>query len=185
MTTEKEPSAVIDELLSADDSELLLKVAQYRQSIIDIFGRQSLLEILCDSIEKAENVEFFSRRSRREINPARMEVSIRVNHTKAIETNLEIKSRWEGKYRLGLEEKDILTIKSDIIHTEVCREVSSYIVSRLQPHWENAKKTARIKYDIKDERLLQLFTSTIFSVRVIEDNNVRPEDRMCILLFFI
>ena len=181
-------ASAIDKLLDGDDSQLLLAISRYKSSVLELFGRNGLVSILCDAVDAAPNVDYYSRRSRREINPLRPEVNLRADHVAAMTNDPELHSRWRFKVANGLSEVELLSMKSDVIHTQVCREITNVMNLALQPHWTKAKAHAKEKYAELDERLLQLMLCTIFSIRIenAEGNNtIDPKDRMCTLLFFI
>lgn len=176
----------IDRLLEKEDVDLLLAIARYKSSCLELFGRAGLVEVMRSAIDEAKNVEYFSRRSRKEINPLRPEVNVRVDHEAAVAEDSELSSRWKFKLANGLSEKELLSIKSDVLHTQVCRTITEVLNKALQPHWERTKKNAKDRYvDLNDE-LLRLMLCTIFAVRTENgDNGTAPKDRMVTLLFFV
>ena len=66
----------LDRLLGDDDNQILAAIALYRSTLTELFGRAELVQMLADAVEQAPNVSFFSRRSRREIDPGRPELNL-------------------------------------------------------------------------------------------------------------
>jgi hypothetical protein len=185
---------VIDDLLSDDDGAMLAAMARYRYAIITLFGRQGVVEILRKAVDEAENVDYFSaRRSRKEIDPTRPEVNLRVDWRVALANDPELRSRFAAK---GDPDKDIklmTEVKAAVIHQQVCRPMLTQMSDALAPHWKKAKATyaamraARpVQPDpAKKERDLTMLICAMFSVRIGTDEGKAPDERICALKLFL
>ena len=182
----QDAAEVIDSLLGDDDGSILAAMAYYKSSLLTLFGRDGIVSMLREAVETAPHVAYFSQRSRREIDPIRPTVNLRVDHEKALAENEQLKSEWGMKsYE---DEKDLLSLKAMVIHTEVCRTMTTKMNGVLAPHWEKAKAYAGKNQAMKqalNEKALKLILCTMFSIRVSPDVSVPPVDRMCTLQFFV
>jgi hypothetical protein len=175
----------IDALLDGDDGALLAAMARYKANILELFGRDGIVEILREAIDNAAHVEYFSRRSRKEIDPLRPEVNLKVDHLKAVADKCESVSRFAGTSSWESDEKDLTALKAAIIYDEVCRPMATKMNEALAPHWAKAKTYMTDKKIVKNPKDLIMLLSTLFSVRVGTDSNVAPNDRICSLIVFI
>ena len=175
----------LDSLLGKDDGELLAAIALYKSSIITVFGRDGIVEMMKNAIDNAVNVEYFSRRSRKEISYTRPEVNLKVNHVKALEASQDLKVRFAG--RDVRDTNTLMALKAAVIHSEVCEPLATKIMSELAPHWEKSKKFVETKYSKVAADKMALMLCTMFSVRIADPTtaNMDPNDRMCILSIFI
>ena len=176
----------IDALLEEDDGALLAAMARYKSSIIELFGRNGVVEILRSAVDAAPHVEYFSRRSRKEIDPNRPEVNLRVDHVKAVAENEVLAARWKNVE--NIDERDLLALKAAVIHEEVCRAMATTMNEALAPHWEKAKgffSNLQKERGGDQVKVLKLMLCTLFTVRVGADPSVQAADRLCTLLVFI
>ena len=174
----------IDQLLSGDDGALLAAMARYKASMLELFGRDGIIEILRETIDAAQHVEYYSRRSRREIDPTRPEVNLRVNHEAALAASSDLLAKYQGIDIAGSEDK-LTAVKAAVIYDEVCRPMATKMNEILAPHWEKAKHYMRDKKLVKDPKDLIMLLCTLFSVRVGTDTSVSASDRMCSLIVFL
>ena len=176
----------IDSLLDDDDGALLAAMARYKANVLELLGREGIVEILRECIDAAPNVEYFSRRSRKEIDPVRPEVNLRVDHAAAVAAFPETFPKFVGiASEPKIDDKELTAIKAAVIYDQVCRPMATRMNEILAPHWEKAKVYMTYKKLIKDPRDLILLLCTLFSVRVGTDASVAPNDRMCSLIVFI
>lgn len=171
----------IDALLQNDDGELLAAMARYRTNLLELFGRAGLVEMLRTAVDAAPDVEYFSRRSRREIDPGRPEVNLRVDAKSALTSSLALQSRFiSGAH----DETTMTALKAAVIHEQVCIPLTTQINSALTPHWSRAKSRLQENAAV-DPRLISMMLCTMFSVRIATDDSVQLDDRMCTLAFVI
>ena len=69
----------IDDLLNEDDNSLLATIAYYKSSVTEYIGRQRLVEMFVESVDKSDCITFISSRARRGIDPNRPVFSLTVN----------------------------------------------------------------------------------------------------------
>jgi hypothetical protein len=178
----QESAEYIDSLLDADDGSLLAAIAFYKASVIELFGRDGIVEMLKNAVDNAANVDYFSRRSRREIDPARPSVNLKVDHKAVIDTHNALKARFAGR---DMTSKSVMTeLKAAIIHEQVCQPLASYMSEKLAPHWATAKSHVTKKYSEEAAKKLSLLICNIFSVRINDEPNSSGE-YMCALVLFI
>ena len=175
----------IDALLDGDDGALLAAMARYKANVLELFGRDGIVEILREAIDNAPHVEYFSRRSRREIDPLRPEVNLRVNHSAALDARAESLAKYVGRSIENIDDAELTAIKAAIIYDEVCRPMTSRMNEALAPHWAKAKSYMTDRKIVKDPKDLIMLLCTLFSVRVGTDDKVGANDRMCSLIVFI
>lgn len=177
-------ATVIDELLEMDDGELLAAVARFKSSVIVFFGRDGIVEIIRKAVDNAPNVEYFSRRSRKEIDPTRPEVQLRVDHEAAIKSSEALKQQFGHRLRGAMTEKEILDVKAAVIHDQVCMVMMNEMNEAFRPHWGKAKDFADgLKEGVSEK--LRLMVCTFFSVRVGNDSSVPLNDRQCTMLVMV
>ena len=181
----------IDSLLSADDGTILASIAYYKSSLLEMFGRDGLVEMLRMAVDEAPDVDYFSRRSRREIDPGRPEVNLRVNDAGALEAMPDLK-QLAGRFGGRVEDLDsneskqhdvLVSIKSGVIFEQVCRPMASLMNEALGPHWQKAR--SRLISRGLDPDLARMLLTNIFTIRVSRDAKVTPRDRMCTLGLFL
>ena len=182
----------IDSLLNADDGTILASIAYYKSSLLELFGREALVEMLRKAVDDAPDVEYYSRRSRREIDPGRPEVNLRVNDPQAMDSIPDLKRHLD---RAGVSRTDeldsgddrhhdvLVSVKSGTIFEQVCRPMASRMNAVLEPHWQKAK--SRLVSRGLDSDLARLLLTNIFTIRVSRDAKVAPRDRMCTLGLFL
>jgi hypothetical protein len=175
----------IDELLDGDDGALLAAMARYKANVLELFGRDGIVEILREAVDSAPHVEYYSRRSRREIDPLRPEVNLRVDHMKAISDRIDSLERYSNWKDSDGGDKELTAIKAAVIYEEVCKVMATRMNETLAPHWTKAKTYMTERKIVKDPKELIMLLCTLFSVRVGTDTKVLPADRMCSLIVFI
>ena len=182
----------IDSLLNADDGTILASIAYYKSSLLEMFGRAGLVEMLRTAVDEAPDVDYYSRRSRREIDPGRPEVNLRVNDAGALEAVPGL-----GKYLIGTgagrtddldsgvdsQHDALVSVKSGAIFEQVCRPMVSRMNATLEPHWPKAR--SRLISRGLDPDLARLLLTNIFTIRVSRDAKVASRDRMCTLGLFL
>lgn len=183
----------IDELLSESDGQILAAMAFYKSSLLELFGREGLVEILRQAVDSAPNVEYFSRRSRREIDPGRPEVNLRVNDAGALAAHesLAAEMRVAGipdaaklnSLQTDEEHAKLVSFKSNVIFTEVCVPMATRMNEALAPHWERARSRL-IDLGLSPERA-RLMMCSMFSIRVGQDSKTLSKDKMAVLTLFI
>jgi hypothetical protein len=174
----------LDALLSQDDGALLATIARYKTSILELFGREGVVDLLKVAIDNATNVEYFSRRSRREIDSARPEVNLKVDHLKALSENVDLKARFAGRGDVNTDKKLMVELKAAVIHEQVCIPLATALMEKLGPYWAKAKSHVTDTYSKQASESLSLMVCTIFSVRISEET-VSSGDRMCSLTMFL
>ena len=194
-TTEEiyDAGKAIDELLGGDDGRLLAAMARYRSSILELFGREGIVELIRQSVDEAKTVEYFSRRSRREIDPGRPEVNLRVRDSLAWEAHEAIASKFKqsgvftpaglGSGATDDEHAKISAFKASVIFQEVCNPLATKMCDALRPHW--AKARAKLIEDGLDESMARMMIYNMFVVRVGQDKAVKSEDKLCTLSLFV
>lgn len=176
----------IDKLLEGSDGALLAAMARYRSNLLELIGRDGIVEILRTTIDQAPNVEYFSRRSRREIDPARPEVNLRVDHAAAVKAGGDTLARYASAVsRAQISEADLTAVKAAVIYDQVCRPMASRMNELLAPHWQKAKTYMQENQLVRDKKDLIMLLCTLFSVRVGTDASVPADERMCSLIVFI
>jgi hypothetical protein len=170
----------LDALLGQDDGALLASMAHYKTSLLELFGRDGIVEILRQSIDEAAHVDYYSKRSRREIDPRRPEVSLRVDDVASM------LARGEQPYnpqtasgRTDEEHTMIARYKTDVIFEQVCRPMASRMNAALTPHWEKAK--THLTERGVDPNLARLLLCNMFVVRIGQDPKMPALDKMCTL----
>ena len=114
---------VIDSLLGGDDGSILAAMAHYKASLLSLFGREGIVSLMRNAVDVAPHVTYFSQRSRREIDPARPTVNLRVDHERALAENEPLKAEWG--FRPYDSEDGLLALKAAVVHHEVCRAMST------------------------------------------------------------
>lgn len=183
----------IDSLLRADDGQLLASIAFYKTSVLELFGREGLVEMLRDAVDAAPNVDYFSRRSRREIDPGRPEVNLKVDDAGAWDAveGLAARMRQSGVHRaedLGTgatedQHRLVVTLKTSVVFEQVCRPLASRMNEALAPHWEKAR--GRLVAQGLDESMVRLLLTNMFVLRVAQDAKVASRDKMVTLGLFV
>jgi hypothetical protein len=175
----------IDDLLELDDGALLASLSRYKTSIIELFGREGMVNLICQVIEQANYIDFFSKRSKREIDPGHPEINLRVNHLEAIKNEESFKkySRYLNQNE-KLDQKLLTEIKTAVIYNQICYPLATEMSKALAPHWKKSKKFINDNYDMTNFKELSLIIYTLFSIRVNQDIKTPSEDRMCSLTLF-
>jgi len=182
-------AAAIDALLGADDGTILAAMAQYRSSLVTLFGRDGVVELLRKAVDDAPNVEYFTRRSRREIDPARPQVNLKVDDVGAMAAHpslVPVGLRSKGSFGNGATEKEqeaIVAFKSAVLYEEVCMPMAKVMNEALQRHWNKAKGVLETRG--ADHAAAVLLLTNLFVVRVTQDTRVASPDKMCILGLFV
>lgn len=177
----------LDRLLGDDDNQILAAIALYRSTLTELFGRAELVQMLADAVEQAPNVSFFSRRSRREIDPGRPELNLVVDDAAALVAHPELASQLRDlSVNAPLSPTDmnrLVAFKSGVIFQEVCRPLGEKMRSLLEPHWEKSRVQLSAQ-GIAPEHV-SLVISNLFSVRVSTETPTKNAQRMCILSMFV
>lgn len=181
----------IDALLEASDGELLAAMALYKSSLLELFGRSGLVEILRQAIDEAPTVDYFSRRSRREIDPGRPEVNLRVDDAAALVAHPAlltgslrgVASVLNGGIASDQDHATLLEFKSAVVFEEVCRPMATKMNAALAPHWERAK--SRLAQRGVNPAVMRMLLCNMFSIRVVRDDKIKPADKMCQLGLFV
>ena len=174
----------LDALLSQDDGALLATIARYKTSVTELFGREGIVDLLRIAIDNAPNIEYFSRRSRREIDSARPAVNLKVDHLSALDNNADLKARFAGRGDVATDKHLMVELKAAVIHEEVCIPLASSMMEKLAPHWAKSKVHIKESYSKEASDSLSLLICTIFSVRIGEET-LSSGDRMCSLSMFL
>jgi hypothetical protein len=179
----------IDSLLEADDGQLLAAMSHYRDSMVTLFGRDGIVEMLRKAVDAAPNVEYFTKRSRREIDPARPQVNVKINDTAAMTAHPQLipaAARPRGDLGTGASDKqheDIVRFKSAVLFEEVCIPLATEMNEALHRHWGKAKDYL-VSKGVDRSSAVMLLTN-LFVVRVARDPKVHSADKMCVLGIFI
>ena len=171
----------IDDLLDMDDGKLLAEMAALRSNVLSLFGLDEIVDLIRKSVDEAENVEFFTDRSRRDIDKHRPVINLHV-----IPDN--IREKYQGReFSQNMSEEDwkmfpfgeinskpdsaqqikYYKLLSGVIHSEVCSVIAETMRKSLEKHWEKSKN-----YMNKvGSELVSLIIFQIFAILV--DPNVR------------
>ena len=162
----------IDDLLEMDDGSLLAEMARIRTNLVSLFGNDEIVALIRKTVDEAENVEFFTPRSRKNIDKHRPIINLHV-----IPENIREKyassdigqsmNEEDWKYfPFGKNNKveDPQQIKyyrllSGIIHREVCSVVAETMRLALNKHWQKARdKMANDNMEIVSMIIFQIFS---------------------------
>ena len=168
----------IDKLLDMDDGTLLAEMARLRSNLVALFGRDEIVALIRKTVDEAENVEFFTHRSRRDIDKYRPVVSLHVIPSDRIRevygdtlgVGMLDKDWNELPFGSGVQIDDPQQIKyysllSGIIHKEICTVIAEEMRLALQKHWEKAK----IKMSSEKEGIASMIIFQIFAIMIDPD----------------
>jgi hypothetical protein len=160
---------VIDDLLDKDDGEFLASLARYKFNLIELFGRENLTILLKECISEAPYINYYSKRSEREINPNRPSVTLKVDEISAVKENSQ----------LNQNAKDLLDLKAIIVNRYVCAPLIAKLNVFLEPHWAKSKQFINANFDPSVD--INLLLCTMFRLSMEDDLSIKTVDRMCTL----
>ena len=187
-TGEHEPptyaaAAAIDALLDQDDGQLLASMAYYKASLVTMFGRAGIIELLRAAVDAAPHVDYFTRRSRREIDLARPAVNLRVDDAGALAFDPQLDpTPSRGPLGLGATDAEhdrILQFKTAVLYTEVCVPMADEMNKALRQHWDKARDYLVARG--LDQTAARMLLTNMFVVRVARGPTVPSQDKMCVL----
>ena len=150
----------IESLLGDDDGTMLAQMALYRSSILAVLGREGILELVRTIIDEAKYVQYYSRRSRREMDSRRIIANLRIDYTEALKNKAYVE-----RFINGIKtEKDIDDFLVYVLRDEVIRKIGAKVAAALEPHWKKAKAViSEIAAQAEDEeKAKQLLNQPIF-----------------------